>query len=70
MKLKSNQPKATAEQAVKDIRGATRRHHESLSNVTPVDVYFGRGESILVERRRIKEKTIQSRRLQHRCETV
>jgi len=26
MKLKSNQPKATAEQVVKDIRRATRRH--------------------------------------------
>jgi len=34
-----------------------RRYHESLSNVTPADVYFGRGESILEERRRIKEKT-------------
>ena len=29
MKLKSNQPKATAEQVVKDIRRATRRHCES-----------------------------------------
>ncbi|MSQ76256.1 MAG: IS3 family transposase, partial [Rhodoferax sp.] len=47
-----------------------QRYHESLGNVTPADVYFGRGESILEERRRIKEKTIQSRRLQHRCETV
>ena len=28
MKLKSNQPKATAEQVVKDIRRATRRHYE------------------------------------------
>jgi transposase len=26
MKLKSNQPKATAEQVVKDIRRASRRH--------------------------------------------
>jgi hypothetical protein len=47
-----------------------QRYHESLSNLTPADVYFGRGESILEERRRIKEQTIQSRRLQHRCETV
>jgi putative transposase len=47
-----------------------QRYHESLSNLTPADVYFGRGESILEERRIIKEKTIQSRRLLHRCETV
>jgi len=33
-------------------------------------VYFGRGESILEERRKIKEQTIQSRRLQHQLETV
>jgi transposase InsO family protein len=45
-----------------------QRYHESLSNLTPADVYFGRGQAILQERRRIKEKTIQS--LQHRCETV
>jgi len=47
-----------------------QRYHESLSNLTPADVYFGRGESILEERKRIKEKTIQSRRLQHQLETV
>jgi hypothetical protein len=47
-----------------------QRYHESLSNVTPADVYFGRGEAILEERRRIKEQTIQSRRIQHRLETV
>ena len=29
MKLKSNQPKATAEQVVKDIRRATRRHYST-----------------------------------------
>jgi hypothetical protein len=39
-------------------------------NLTPADVYFGRGESILDERRAIKEQTIQSRRLQHQIETV
>ena len=29
MKLKSNQPKVTAEQVVKDIRRATRRHYST-----------------------------------------
>ena len=47
-----------------------QRYHERLSNLTPADVYFGRGESILEERRRIKEQTIQSRRIQHQLETV
>ena len=47
-----------------------RRYHESLSNLTPADVYFGRGEAILEERRRIKEQTIKSRKLQHHLETV
>ena len=42
-----------------------RRYHESLSNLTPADVYFGRGSTILLERERIKRNTIQKRRLQH-----
>ncbi|MBT5567357.1 MAG: transposase [Rhodospirillaceae bacterium] len=42
------------------------RYHESLSNLTPADVYFGRGETILIERERIKRNTIKQRRLQHR----
>jgi putative transposase len=41
------------------------RAHESLSNLTPADVYFGRGEAILVKRKRIKRQTLASRRLQH-----
>jgi putative transposase len=42
-----------------------RRYHESLSNLTPADVYFGRGQTILLERERIKRQTIQQRRLMH-----
>jgi transposase InsO family protein len=42
-----------------------QRYHESLNNVTPADVYFGRDKDIIRERRRIKKQTIQSRRLQH-----
>jgi putative transposase len=42
-----------------------RRYHESIDNLTPADVYFGRGQTILVERERIKRQTIADRRLQH-----
>jgi hypothetical protein len=38
------------------------RYHESIANLTPADVYFGRGQTILLERKRIKRQTIQSRR--------
>ena len=42
-----------------------RRYHESIDNLTPADVYFGRGQTILLERERIKRKTIKNRRLIH-----
>ena len=42
------------------------RYHESIDNLTPADVYFGRGPTILAERERIKRQTIANRRLQHR----
>jgi len=42
-----------------------RCYHESLNNLTPVDVYFGRGQTILLERERIRRRTIQHRRLMH-----
>jgi putative transposase len=43
-----------------------RRYHESLGNLTPADVYFGRGQTILIKRERIKRQTIANRRLLHR----
>jgi len=43
-----------------------RRYHESLRNLTPADVYNGRGQTILGQRDRIKRQTIQQRRLLHR----
>ena len=43
-----------------------RRYHESLQNLTPADVYFGRGETILKQRERIKQNTIETRCLLHR----
>jgi len=42
------------------------RCHESLGNLTPADVYFGRGQTILRQRETIKRQTIASRRLLHR----
>ena len=42
-----------------------QRYHESLNNVTPADVYFGRAKDILGERKTIKKQTIKYRRLQH-----
>ena len=39
-----------------------QRYHESLNNLTPAYVYFGRGELILQERERIKQQTLEKRR--------
>jgi len=38
-----------------------RRYHESLQNVTPADVYFGRAEPILKQRQLTKEKTMRKK---------
>ena len=46
------------------------RYHESLGNLTPADVYFGRGETILLERERIKRQTIAKRRLRHHAKAA
>jgi transposase len=48
MKLKSNQPKATAEQVVKDIRRATRRHYSAEDKVRIV-LSGLRGEESIAE---------------------
>ena len=42
-----------------------RRYHESLDNLTPADVYFGRGQRIIEMRKEIKRRTINQRRRQH-----
>jgi transposase InsO family protein len=47
-----------------------RRAHESLSNLTPADVYLGRGPAILQERQRIKQQTILRRRLLHHSQAA
>jgi putative transposase len=43
-----------------------RRYHESIANLTPADVYFGRGQTVLLQRERIKRQTIAQRRLHHK----
>ncbi len=42
-----------------------RRYHESPKNLTPADVYFGRRQTILLEREKTKRRTFEKRRLQH-----
>lgn len=42
-----------------------RRYHESIQNLTPADVYFGKGEKILKQRQIIKMNTMKKRRKTH-----
>ena len=46
------------------------RYHESLGNLTPADVYCGRGQTIMLKRERIKRETIRQRRLLHRTQAA
>lgn len=52
------------ERAMKEFvhRYNYERYHESLKNLTPADVRFGRAETILKQRRKIKRQTIERRR--------
>ena len=43
------------------------RYHESLDNVTPADVYFGRQYEVLNKRAEIKRKTMQRRKREYRA---
>jgi hypothetical protein len=43
------------------IQGKIERYHESLSNVTPADVYLGRQVAVLTERSKIKRRTMERR---------
>jgi putative transposase len=40
----------------------TRRYHESLNNLTPEDVWLGRGQTILDGRRKLKAQTLKLRK--------
>ena len=41
------------------------RDHESLDNLTPADVFYGRGQQILNKRENIKLKTLALRKQMH-----
>lgn len=41
------------------------RYHESLKNVTPADVYFGRNREIVSRREQLKKRTLELRRKQN-----
>ena len=43
-----------------------QRYHKSLQNLTPAEVYFGRGQAILKQRKKTKRQAIETRRLLHR----
>jgi putative transposase len=55
------------EQAIADFVAYynTVRYHESLDNVTPADVYFGRQQEVLTQREIIKQRTLHQRRRHH-----
>jgi hypothetical protein len=42
-----------------------QRYHESLYNLTPMDVYTGIAKEVLAKRAEIKQRTLQARRLQN-----
>jgi len=47
-----------------------QRYHESLDNLTPADMYFGRTEEVLTQRQIIKEQTLLERRIMNQLSVV
>ncbi len=41
------------------------RYHDSLNNLTPADVYYGRGQQVLERREQIKLNTLAMRSKMH-----
>ena len=48
----------------------SRRYHEALGNVTPDDVYYGRRESIIEKRLKLKLKALERRRRNNKTRAV
>jgi len=44
------------------------RYHESLDNMTPVDVYYGRAEEVKTRREKIKQRTLRERKRLHKLQ--
>jgi hypothetical protein len=65
MRQKSGPEKQPAEDAIRDIRRATRRHFSAEEKIRVVLEGLRGEETILLERERIKRQTIANRRLQH-----
>ena len=42
-----------------------KRYHESIQNLTPADVFYGRSQRILKRRKRVKTKTLRDRKKQN-----
>jgi hypothetical protein len=49
-----------------EITPPSNSNHSCYATLTPADVYFGRGQTILIERERINRQTIANCRLMHR----
>jgi hypothetical protein len=47
-----------------------QRYHESLNNLTPADVFYGRSKEIFSMREFIKKQTLQLRRIQNLKEKI
>jgi RNA-directed DNA polymerase len=64
VKLVVYETPSALEQAVADFVEYynQRRYHEGIGNVTPADVYFGRREAILAQRKEIKQRTTDLRK--------
>ena len=46
------------------------RYHESLNNLKPADVYYGRDKQILEKRKEVKRKTLKKRRQEYQKNVI